>query len=260
MRERISKSPVGKLLTLSQDVGIYEYENFLLEGALKLYPFPHWLDHLVPLHVQLSTQYKENAFQSGDNFLALREALVSTLKIAGFYQFAEFILAANDEKSLNGIILRQYTEETPLYAQVNSLLRQGHAGSDISNSPLAPWICQLAAALRTIPEFTGASFRGTQMDEQDLSEYQVGQIFIWAPFTSASKNIEACLGGNVIFELVPVSAISERGKRAPRDISSYSSFPDEEEVLLPMCCAYRPTSISKKDGVCWIRAEILDHY
>lgn len=260
MRDRISKSPVGKLLTLSEDVGIYDCENFLLEGAIQRYPFPHWLDHLVPLHVQVSAQYQETAFQAGEDFQSLRETLGTTLSTAGFAQFAETILATTNEHSMNSLIIRQYTEETPLYVEANRLLRKGHEASDVSDSPLVPWICQLAAALRTIPEFSGVSYRGTQMDERDLSEYQVGKIFIWAPFTSASKNFEACLGGNVIFELVPVSAISERGKRAPRDISVYSSFPDEEEVLLPMCCAYRPTSISKKDGVSWIRAEILDHY
>jgi hypothetical protein len=260
MRDRLSKSPVGELLTLSYDIGIYDCENFILEGAIKRYPFSHWLDHLVPLHIKMSNNYQASAYKSGDEFEHLREVVSANLKEAGFVSQASELASAPDESVFNSIIIRQYTEEGGIYPDVNTLLRYGHAGRDVSDSPLVPWICQLASILRTVPEYAGKSWRGTVMSSDDVAKYKVGEIFIWAPFTSASKHIDACFGGNVIFELVPVSAISERDKRAPRDITQFSVFPSEEEVLLPMCCAYRPAKIEERDGVIHIRAEILDHY
>jgi hypothetical protein len=84
-------------------------------------------------------------------------------------------------------------------------------------------------------------------------------MFIWAPFTSASKSLGACLDGNVVFEFRPVSALSQFGKRAPRDIAAFSSFPDEEEVLFPMCCAFRVTSNERRAGdQAIIRLDVLD--
>lgn len=259
-RDRLSKSPVGELLTLSVDVSLYDCENFLLEGAIQRYPFPHWLSHLLPLHAKMSNDFKEKGFQALDAFGELTNVLTSSLERAGYVAFARELRTCPDEASLNATIIRQYTEESNLYADVNRLLRRGHAGGDVSTSPLVPWICQLAVALRRVPEYLGHSYRGTTMDPRDVREYQVGGIFVWAPFTSASRTPDACFGGNVIFELIPVSALSERDKRAPRDIGAYSVFPDEEEVLLPMCCAFRPRNISQRSGVTWIETEILDHW
>ncbi|SDB11471.1 hypothetical protein SAMN05660653_00538 [Desulfonatronum thiosulfatophilum] len=259
MRERLSKSPVGELLTLTDDIGIYDCENFFLEGAIKRYPFSHWLDHLAPLHVKLLDDYRDRSYKSGDDFEPLKDALVTNLRNGGFEDQANELADALDEKVLNGLIVRQYTEETGLYPAINQLLRKGHSGEDVSGSPLTPWICQLAVALRNFPEFVGTSYRGTEMSEANADKYFPGEIFIWAPFTSASKKIDSCFGGNVIFEIVPVSALSERDKRAPRDIAGLSVYPSEEEVLLPMCCAYRPTSVERRGDVRHIRVEILDH-
>ena len=260
LRNRLSKSPVGALLTLTADIGIYDCENFILEGAIERHHFSHWVDHVVPLHAKLTNDYLLKAYKSGDEFARLKKVVVENLIIAGFKRQGAELEAASSEDLFNSLMFRQYTEETEIYPAVNQLLRLGHAGRDVSDSPLVPWICQLAAALRTVPEFLSVSYRGTTMRAEDIEKYKVKEIFVWAPFTSASKHINSCLGGNVIFEFVPVSALSERDKRAPRDISKYSVFPSEDEVLLPMCCAYRPIKIEDRSGVRFIRTEILDHY
>jgi hypothetical protein len=259
MRERLSKSPIGKLLTLTEDIGIHYCENFILEGAIKRYPFSHWLDHLAPLHVKITDDYQKHSYKSKESFNFLKETISGKLNDAGFDKQSDELLSAQNEKDLNSKIIKQYTEENGIYAYLNKLLRRGHDGIDVSGDPLVPWICQLAVSLRLTEEYLGVSYRGTCMSSKDISKYKIGIIYIWAPFTSASKSIDSCFGGNVIFELVPVSALSERDKRAPRDISHMSVFPEEEEVLLPMCCAYRPINIKKEAGVTCIRTEIIDH-
>ncbi|WP_137165556.1 hypothetical protein [Salinimonas lutimaris] len=260
MRDRLSKSALGDLLTLSEDIGIYDCENFILEGAIERYPFSHWLGHLVPLHVKLSDDYRNRAYKALEEFDLLKNTIAENLQYAGFSEQAKDFEIVESEADLNSIIIKQYTEENGIYPYINNLLRKGHSGNDVSHDPLVPWICQLAVSLRQLDEYTGPSFRGSNMPSSDIEKYKVDSIYIWAPFTSASKSIDSCFGGNVIFELVPVSALSERDKRAPRDVSHISDFPEEEEVLLPMCCAYRPTKIEERSGVTYIRSEILDHY
>ena len=219
MRDRLAKSPVGEILTLTEDISLHECENFILEGAVQRYNFAHWLDHLVPLHIKLTQDYKDRAYKCAPEFESLRTAVSSGLRREGFDDQADEVSSAKDEETLNRTLIRQYTEETPLYGRMNRLLRAGHTGQDVSDSGLTPWICQLAAAIRQMHEYPKIGYRGSELEEKDLDRYTPGLIFVWAPFTSASKDISSCFGGNVIFELKPVSALSERDKRAPRDIA-----------------------------------------
>lgn len=65
----------------------------------------------------------------------------------------------------------------------------------------------------------------------------------------------------MLFEFRPVSPLSEYGKRAPRDISTLSFFPEEEEVLFPICCAFRVTARENVSaGQTIIKLDILDHH
>ena len=242
MRDRMSKSPVGELLTLTDDISLYDCENFILEGAANRYEFAHWFDHLVPLFTKLTKDYRERSYSCGSNFTSLREVVSNGLKKEGFVIQGNELLSAINEEALNKEIIAQYTDETSLYSEINKLLRAGHTGDDVSFSGLTGWICQLAVAIRQHAEFPKVSSRGTILSKEDVQKYSPGTTFVWAPFTSASKDINSCFGGNVIFKLKPVSALSERDLRSPRDISSLSVYPGEQEVLLPMCCAYRVTS------------------
>lgn len=106
----------------------------------------------------------------------------------------------------------------------------------------------------------GLAYRGGKFSKEEIKTYNPGDLFIWASFTSASKSKNACLGGNVLFEFRPVSSLSEYGKRAPRDISALSIFPDEEEVLFPICCAFRVTARENVGaGQTIIKLDVLDH-
>ena len=98
------------------------------------------------------------------------------------------------------------------------------------------------------------------MSDADAAQYIPGLIFVWSALTSTSRNETCCKGGNVIFELIPASPAPFKDKRAGRIISPYSAFPEEEEVLLPLCCGFRVTAREQQAGLARIKMEILDHY
>jgi len=99
------------------------------------------------------------------------------------------------------------------------------------------------------------------MSDEAAAQYQLGLQFVWASFTSLSTREVNCLGGNVLFVVTPQSPMSEYGKRAPRKIARYSHFPDEEEVLLPLGCAFRVVGNKQRsDGQRQIDLALFDHW
>lgn len=261
MRTRLSESPVGKKLTYSQDISLAECENFILESAVEKISFRQWLAHLV--HFRLQIMREPDPYSVGDEpgeFEKLKKLVSDSLDASGYTTQAEEVRLSKTEDDLNASIISQYTDESGLYNEVNLLLRDGHHGRDIGNEFLVPWILQLNAAIRRQDEYTRISYRGANFTDEDLAHYKVGDMFIWSTFTSASKSKENCLEGNVLFEFKPVSSLSEYGKRAPRDISKYSYFQEEEEVLFPICCCFRITEIvNNVNGKTIIKMEVLDH-
>lgn len=235
---------------------LYEYEGFILERAIEKYPFGHWASHVVSFWGRFSEEPIYHA--SEDEFPRLRSAVAAGVSSAGYDDFAREIEATHDEQKLNGTIARQYTEETNFYRDVNYLLRSAHSGNEIGEHAFAPWILQFNCALRLMTAYRGPAYRGTTLTEEQISLYHEQDFFVWAPFVSASKSLDACLGGNVLFELRPWGAIDEYEKRDGRDISIFSAFPSEEEVIFPMCCAYRPVDIIHKTSRVEIVLEVVD--
>lgn len=258
MRTRMSKSKVSDLLTLSENFEIYACENFLLEGAVTP-STAYWGAHTLHFYMQVSGRLAE-AYQAQDAFLKVRELVATGLTESGFPIESRQIATCNTEGDLNRQVVRQYTSDSGLYERVNGLLRQGHSDVSISHDPLVPWICHLNASIRLEEEYPSTSYRGTELSESDIAKYQPGVMFVWASFTSVSTKIDACLDGNTLFTIRPVSALSEYGKRAPRLIDHLSDFPEENEALLPLGCAFRVVSNQKEGFHTRIDLELLDHY
>lgn len=222
-RVRLSKSPVSKLLTLTEDIGYYDCKNFILESAVKKFNgFAHWIAHLDYVRIRLGGY--ENMYDAGENFEKVKAITIDGLRSEGFEEQANELDLIHDETTFNSNIISQYTDETDLYYTVNKLLRKGHHGVNVGEHNLVPWILQLNSSIRKLPEVRGPVFRGTEMKQSDIDKYIADQIFIWSAFSSFSKTQSNCLEGNVIFEMTPVSGIAERDKRSPRDISNYSKF------------------------------------
>jgi hypothetical protein len=75
-----------------------------------------------------------------------------------------------------------------------------------------------------------------------------------------SKSEDYCKEGNVLFEFKPVLTLPLHDKRAGRVIAPLSAYPEEDEVLLPMCAGFKVIERSKEGALTRIKLEILDHY
>lgn len=98
------------------------------------------------------------------------------------------------------------------------------------------------------------------MIRSDIDLYKVGDLFIWAPFVSASKSEDQCIGGNALFEITTTTHFFGLNDKAyPRDISSKSVYPDEQEVLFPIACAYRVESVKIEPDATRIGLHTIDY-
>lgn len=257
MRSRLSKSPVGAPVTLTDNFEVYEYESFLLEGAIDEPWKAYWAAHIADFAFRVEAR---NPYTTGDGFEKIRELIAEGLNRAGYSAQASYLRRLESEASFNRAVIAQYTADTALFEDVNSILRRGHSDESISTHPLVPWIAHLNATLRNEAEFGATAYRGTDLSPLQSAQYTVGKLFIWTSFTSLSMSRAACLEGNTLFKVTPRSAISEHGKRAARVIAPYSEHPEEEEVLLPVACAFRVASReSVADGRTVIGLDLLDH-
>lgn len=257
-RSRFSTEPIAepRELTNSRELMLRDYEGFIFDSVLAKHPFSHWTDHTRSFWGRFSDEPTYSA--KLEEFPKLQQVIAEGLDRAGYTIFAAEIRRAPNESKLNEYLAKQYTAETSFYLEVNRLLRSSHDGTDIGQHSLASWIAQFNCALRKLPRYNQPAYRGTDFTPNQIAMYREREFFVWSPFVSASKSPDVCKGGNVLFEIRPWGALDEFEKRDGRDISLLSQYPDEEEVIFPMCCAYRPISISRTLNRTEIVLEVVD--
>ncbi|HTI58263.1 ADP-ribosyltransferase domain-containing protein [Mucilaginibacter sp.] len=242
-------------------------EPIILHNCLERHPYLHWLEHYHSLVRRVNGE--PPTYHIREHFEKLRQLIAEALSKSGFNFKGKQIEKCATEDELNSLIIYQYTDESDLYKTVNDILRACHAFHDFDASaenneydePLAPWILQLNSCIRKLPHFEGKAYRGTVLSSEDIAQYKVGEMFIWAPFVSASKDITRCFGGNVIFEITNQEhfmGLNDKGY--PRDISALSIFPEEAEVLYPVSCAFRIDNLRQESDYTLIELKALDSY
>jgi hypothetical protein len=237
-----------------------EYEDFLLGDAIGGVPFSHWTAHLRFFWGWYS---EEPDFNCAEGDLShLQQAISEELHTAGYPDLAREISAAGSAAAINTTIFAQYTNETSLYGEVNAALRQAHTGASLRGHPLSAWMLQFNSALRLRSDFDGPAYRGVYMTSNDIDQYQLGLMFEWAAFVSASKYRDTALDyrGSVLFDITPGGSYSMYAKRNPFDIAEHSTFPGEQEVVFPIACTYRVTNIRKDGRRSLISLETVDQY
>ena len=127
-------------------------------------------------------------------------------------------------------VVNLYTQQTPkLYFYVNGALGGYGKGGRSALHHYLPYIKLLRAALRKLPpQYTTIVYRGSKCPLHKLIPYaSVGLHVVWWAFTSTSRSKDARKefggGSGTIFQI---------SSNDGRDISQYSSFGDEKEVVL----------------------------
>ncbi|CAF0863976.1 unnamed protein product [Didymodactylos carnosus] len=130
-------------------------------------------------------------------------------------------------------LISLYTKECFIYKIINKTLRE----NDRSKLDTLGALCQLLYHCDCSSTFkpygyNGLLYRGAQLDQQTIDGYiqAVGSKKTWDAFSSTSKKREkAEKFGNVLF-IIELKSSSYHF--SGMDISSYSYYPEEEEVLV----------------------------
>jgi hypothetical protein len=119
------------------------------------------------------------------------------------------------------VALTDYTG--PGHRDLNSALRSG-----VMDASQQLRVQALNNALAKLPPYEGPVIRGTNLPPEVLAKYRPGEVITEDAFLSTSMNTGVArsptFAGNVEFRILSKSG---------RDISSFSVFPDEAEVLFP---------------------------
>lgn len=137
--------------------------------------------------------------------------------------------------------LNQYTQEN--YSTVNRKLRYGKTDEAVP---------EMIQDLQRIRPFTGTVYRGLTLNKSEISStFKVGRVYRDMGFMSTSKNHTIsqkfnCLG-------VPLSRTDNRSitlvieSKTGRDISRFSQYPEEQEVLFLPLTGFEVLSV-ERDG------------
>jgi hypothetical protein len=109
------------------------------------------------------------------------------------------------------------------YTDLNDALRNGTV-----DASQAARVDALNRALEKLPTYEGTVIRGSDLPDEALAQYKLGEVFTELGFLSTTTDVAVArspvFSGNVEFQIVSTSG---------RDVSSYSMFPEEQEILFP---------------------------
>lgn len=265
MRNRLRTEGIADCLTFSKYINMHSEEPVILHYCLEKHPYLHWVEHIesLPRHINGDSP----TYHIREKFNELKLLIRDTLKNSNFKEQASEIEMCKNEDQLNNTIIRQYTEESELYRVANQKLRDCHLYQnvkskidDTNDEFLAPWILQLSSCIKKLSHYRETCYRGTTLTADEIKLYKKDKLFIWASFVSASKTKEQCFGGNVLFEIDSRNHFNGLNDKAyPRDISTKSVYPEEDEVLFPIACAYRVEGVRKIANMTIITLNTIDY-
>ncbi|CAF1184889.1 unnamed protein product [Didymodactylos carnosus] len=139
-------------------------------------------------------------------------------------------VANNDFTEIQKFCFNLYTRETFLYKLINKVLSNRDTTKVNTLGPFCS-ILNRSFVLLSKYRYTGIVYRGILLSSEQVKLYQQARgIFQqWDSFVSTTKNRNmANIYGNTLF-IITIDGLYVNGL----DISSFSNFPEEEEVLIP---------------------------
>jgi len=103
---------------------------------------------------------------------------------------------------------------------------------EVDDSLIIPILYFMVMALSVVPYFWGIVNRCVQLTDEELNDYQVGDVVSWTQFSSSNKGtkkVSFFKGRNTTFRIYSLTG---------RSINAWSNFPKEEDeiLFLPMSC------------------------
>lgn len=139
-----------------------------------------------------------------------------------------------------------YTKDSFLYHVLNKALRE-HDCSKLET--LGPFCYLIRGYSLRSEDYIGTVYRGVHFTHTEIEEYKnhIGEWKIWPAYTSTSKNRQmAEMFGNTLF-VIEILDIKLSAARA-RDISHLSSYPHEQEVLMPAGVSFQISKVERDNN------------
>lgn len=163
-------------------------------------------------------------------------------------KMSQKLLEIKDENKnlITQYCLQFYTDDIFLYKLVNTTLRETDHTKFDTLGPFC-YLLKYIALLNLYPVYLYEKivYRSAQLDDKDIDQYRNAmndsQLKQWLAFTSTTKKLEVAefFQGNTLFIIqLPIDKYS-----FGMDISSYSTFPQEEEVLLPTQICFKVDNV-----------------
>lgn len=206
-------------------------------------------------------QVRERIQQITDELATLRErvsvdSLQQSLGRATYANLADAALSRPAARTLanavnlfdhEAVALRAWT--TARHSTINAYLR-GEADPDAKMAARA-WPIVIAGmnALEKLPEFTGTVYRGVNSAKLGdfaglyLHEFRRGKIIRLAGFAAGSRSV-----GRYFKHDVRMIVTGGGG----RDISEFSVYPNQHEILYPHASTFRVLEVEQAEGITWI--------
>ncbi|CAM4759086.1 unnamed protein product [Rotaria magnacalcarata] len=139
-----------------------------------------------------------------------------------------------------------YTKDSFLYYVLNKALREHDSSKFETLGPLCYLICDYS---RRSKDYIGTVYRGVQLTYVEIEAYKqhVGEWKTWPAYTSTSKDRQmAEMFGNTLF-VIEITDVKLSAPRA-QDIAHLSSYPDEQEVLMPAGVSFQILKIEQDES------------
>jgi hypothetical protein len=179
----------------------------------------------------------------------------------GMKRITEWMQQAR-EKGDSTYFLRAYTSSTIFYARLNLKLAQ-YANNQQMPTDL-PWYLALPKHLYRQDtlrqyDYVGDTYRGMILTRYDLDQYQVGETILNKAFLSTSTSRKVAeffaLSGTDSGQKVILCTYKIKNNKVALDLSTFSEFPDEQEVLILPGFYFKVTDIISKDRYIEIELE-----
>lgn len=148
-------------------------------------------------------------------------------------------------------VIYAYTQESPLYKEVNEALRCDNARQ---LAKYGGFIRELQTALYNECDIKRNNFdnvepvwRGATFAPSEIARYRPGFTFLWASFVSTSKSESVArdiFKGNVLFKI----KVQGKGIIYALDIARFSKFQNEQEVLLFPFSGFEVLKVTKESS------------
>lgn len=137
-----------------------------------------------------------------------------------------------------------YTDSSFLYRVLNKALRE----TDLSKLETLGPICYLITNYsRFSPICVGTVYRGVNLSSDAIEEYKqaIGRWKTWTAFSSTSKDLPVARAfeGNTLF-VIEITETALASRRA-YDITHFSRYPDEKEVLVLAGVSFQTVNVQE---------------